>query len=159
MIKEEKNAQTHFAIEDVLPHKAPMILIDKLVSFDENNGWCTQQITKDSLLYNDALQGVPSYVGIEYMAQSIAAYANANELINKRPVKIGFLVSTRKFNCKETVFGLGLALTIHVEKLFQDDSGLTAFHCKIMNNDEEMVSATINVFQPENPAGFIANQG
>ena len=149
---------TKFTIEQVLPHDHPMILLDSLVTFDEDSATCNNLITEQSLLFDAALQGVPSYVGIEYMAQSIAAYANANELINNRPVEIGFLVSTRKYKCDYAVFTLGMALQITVKLLYKDESGLSAFDCAIFIDDKEVASARVNVFQPENPTEFLAEQ-
>lgn len=148
----------NFSIESVLPHAAPMILLDKLISFEEEFGICSHKITEDSLLYSERLQGVPSYVGIEYMAQSIAAYANANELQQGKSVEIGFLVSSRKYKCDRAVFSRGMTLIVHVTRLYRDESGLSAFDCSISENDIEIATARINVFQPEDPAKFLAEQ-
>lgn len=150
--------ETKFTIEQVLPHDHPMILLDSLLTFDADSATCRNLITEQSLLFDDTLQGVPSYVGIEYMAQSIAAYANANELINNRPVEIGFLVSTRKYKCDYAVFKLGMDLQITVKLLYKDESGLSAFDCAIFIDNKEVASARVNVFQPENPAEFLAEQ-
>jgi len=147
-----------FSVESVLPHAEPMILLDKLISFDEESGICSHLITENSLLYSDKLQGVPSYVGIEYMAQSIAAYANANEIQKGKKVEIGFLVSSRKYKCDRSVFSKGMNLTINVSRLYRDESGLSAFDCLISENEAEIATARINVFQPENPAKFLAEQ-
>lgn len=147
-----------YNIEDVLPHDAPMILLDELISFDEESGTCSHIISDTSLLFDENLQGVPSYVGIEYMAQSIAAYANANEILNGRAVEIGFLVSTRKYKCDSSVFKKGMKLIIMVNKLYRDDSGLSAFDCSISENNNQIASARINVFQPEDPEKFLAEQ-
>jgi predicted hotdog family 3-hydroxylacyl-ACP dehydratase len=147
-----------FTIEQVLPHGYPMILLDSLENFCEEAATCCHLITEQSLLFDSALQGVPSYVGIEYMAQSIAAYANANELLNNRPVEIGFLVSSRKYKCNYSIFRLGMALQITVKQLYKDESGLSAFDCAIFLNNKEIASARINVFQPDNPSQFLAEQ-
>lgn len=147
-----------FTIEQVLPHSYPMILLDSLLNFSDKTATCGHLITEKSLFFDTHLQGVPSYVGIEYMAQSIAAYANANELINNRPVEIGFLVSSRKYQCNYSIFKFGMTLQITVDQLYKDESGLSAFDCAIFHNDEEIASARINVFQPENPAKFLAEQ-
>jgi len=148
----------NFSIESVLPHAEPMILLDKLLSFEDESGVCSHEITENSLLYSENLQGVPSYVGIEYMAQSIAAYANANEIKQGKKVEIGFLVSSRKYKCDRPVFIKGTKLIIKVERLYRDESGLSAFDCAILENDNDIATARINVFQPENPAKFLAEQ-
>ena len=149
---------TEFTIEQVLPHEHPMILLDQLTSFSENSASCCCTITEQSLFFDTILNGVPSYVGIEYMAQSIAAYANANELSQSRSVEIGFLVSSRKYKCEFSVFKQGLVLTINVEKIYKDESGLSAFDCNIFTDGQQIASARINVFQPENPKQFLAEQ-
>ena len=92
------------------------------------------------------------------MAQAIAAYANANQIDSGAKVEIGFLVSSRKYKCEFSVFEQGMALTINVEKIYKDESGLSAFDCNIFNNDQKISSARINVFQPENPQQFLAEQ-
>jgi len=149
---------TKFTIEQVLPHDHPMILLDQLVGFSENNASCCCTITGQSLFFDTTLNGVPSYVGLEYMAQSIAAYANANELSQNRAVEIGFLVSSRKYKCEFSVFKRGMVLTINVEKIYKDESGLSAFDCNIFIKDQQVSSARINVYQPENPKQFLAEQ-
>lgn len=154
----EKPEIMTFTIEEVLPHDHPMILLDSLATFDDDSATCCNLITEQSLLFDATLQGVPSYVGIEYMAQSIAAYANANELVNNRPVEIGFLVSTRKYKCDYAVFKLGMALQITVKLLYKDESGLSAFDCAIFIDNKEVATARVNVFQPENPTEFLAEQ-
>lgn len=145
-------------IENVLPHTAPMILIDSIDSYDENIGRCSVTITPISNFYNADTQTVPSHVGIEYMAQSIAAYANANQVDNGADVAIGFLVSSRKYKMHCTGFKLHSKLTIEVEKLYSEENGLSAFECVIKEDDIILVDAKINVFQPENPAQFLAEQ-
>jgi len=149
---------TKFTIEQVLPHEHPMILLDELTDFSDDKANCSHIITEQSLFFDPTLNGVPSYVGIEYMAQSIAAYANANELANDRSVEIGFLVSSRKYKCDYSVFKLNMALQIRVTQLYKDESGLSAFDCAIFSNEKEIASARINVFQPENPTKFLAEQ-
>ena len=57
-----------------------------------------------------------------------------------------------------TGFSLNSTLTIEVEKLYSEESGLSAFECTIKEGDVLLVDAKINVFQPENPSQFLAEQ-
>ncbi|MGO2011028.1 MAG: ApeP family dehydratase [Pseudoalteromonas sp.] len=147
-----------YPIETILPHTAPMILIDSLDSYDENNGCCSVTISPQSNFYDADTKSVPSYVGIEYMAQTIAAYANANHIDSGAKVEIGFLVSSRKYKMYNNEFLLNSKLTIKVEKLYSEANGLSAFGCVIQQADKILVEAKINVFQPENPEQFLAEQ-
>lgn len=145
-------------IETILPHTTPMILIDSLDSYDENTGVCSVTITPQSNFYNAGSQSVASHVGIEYMAQAIAAYANANQVDSGAKVEIGFLVSSRKYKIHCNRFALNSKLTVKVEKLYSEANGLSAFDCRIEEADNLLVEAKINVFQPENPDQFLAEQ-
>ena len=92
------------------------------------------------------------------MAQSIAAFANANEKDLGGEVAIGFLVSSRKFKVLQGNFSLGMQLQIFVEQLYVDDSGLSAFSCVVKHHEKIMAEAKINIFQPSDARTFLAQQ-
>jgi len=147
-----------YPIEQVVPHEHPMILVDALMAYDEISAQCQVNITKASNFYNEAKQGVPSYVAIEYMAQSIAAFANANEKDKGGEVAIGFLVSSRKLKVFVSNFTLGMQLNVFVEQLYVEESGLSAFDCFIEHDNERVAEAKINIFQPQDANAFLAEQ-
>lgn len=142
-------------IEDLIVHRPPMILIDELISADDSQGLCSVTIKEDSEFFDAQRQGVPSYIGSEYMAQAIAAYAGAKAKRNNEEIKIGFLLGSRKISCHSTYFPCGSKLMISVAKLIEDESGLSVFECKITADDALLVEAKINVFQPQDPLQFI----
>lgn len=145
-------------IESVVPHEHPMILIDELIQYDEIKASCQVTITAKSNFYNTTSNSVPSYVAIEYMAQSIAAFANANKKDKGEEVAIGFLVSSRKFKVFVSEFKLAAKLNIKVEQLYLEESGLAAFNCEVEQDSELVAKAKINIFQPQNPEQFLAEQ-
>lgn len=137
-----------YTIEQVLPHRPPMILIDSLDQYDEQSGICSVKISESSLFYDADKQAVPSYIGVEYMAQAIAAFAGADALDAGLPVEIGYLLGSRKYQPKTAWFANGSELAIHVERLYEEDSGLRVFQCQIKHNNATLVDAKINVFLP-----------
>ncbi|BED91172.1 MULTISPECIES: hotdog family protein [unclassified Pseudoalteromonas] len=145
----------NYSIEQVVPHDSPMILIDQLVDYSDENATCSVTITPQSPFYSEQIEGVPSYIGVEYMAQSIAAYAGALAKDINEAVKIGFLIGTRKYKTHQATFYKSSTLTIFVQKLYQEESGLSVFECQITENKKILCDAKINVFQPENPLKFI----
>ena len=60
-------------IRSLVPHSGTMVLLDRVISADENTLCAEVVIRPDSLFYADG--GVGAWVGIEYMAQAIGAYA------------------------------------------------------------------------------------
>lgn len=147
-----------YPIEQVVPHDHPMILIDALVAYNDISAQCRLDIRTSSNFYSEDKQGVPSYVAIEYMAQSIAAFANANEKDQGGEVAIGFLVSSRKLKVFVSNFTLGMQLDVFVEQLYAEESGLSAFDCFIEHQGERVAEAKINIFQPHDANAFLAEQ-
>lgn len=146
----------NYKIDQVLPHQSPMILIDSLAYYDADSCRCTVTITPQSPFYNTLKKGVPSYIGSEYMAQAIAAFAGAHALDGKGDVQIGFLLGSRKYKTMRSHFELEAVLNITIKELYREDSGLRVFECEIITAENVvMAQANINVFQPENPEAFI----
>ena len=129
-----------------------MCLLDTLVEYDDNSLVAQVKITHDSCFITE--HGVPSWIGIEYMAQAIAAYGGIIDRNKGRDVTIGFLVGTRKYTCNQAYFPIGSHITVHITKELESDNGLNTFSCRIT---EENISAeaNINVFQPNDVDAFL----
>ncbi|NRA53003.1 MAG: 3-hydroxylacyl-ACP dehydratase [Gammaproteobacteria bacterium] len=132
-----------------------MILVDQLLDYHAKGGRCRVTITPQSAFYDTDSKGVASYIGSEYMAQTIAAYAGALALDNDKQVKIGFLLGTRKYETFTPLFDLGDELEITVVELIQEESGLSVFDCIIKRAEQVVAQAKINVFQPDEPEQFL----
>lgn len=61
-------------ISELVMHAKPMLLIDRAMSADETSLTAEVDITANSM-FCVPNKGVPSYVGIEYIAQTVAAYS------------------------------------------------------------------------------------
>ena len=81
-------------LDQVLPHRDTMRWLDRLLSHDENTVIAEAWVRESHVLAVD--QGVPAWAGIEYMAQAIATWAGCRALAKNEPIKIGFLLGTRK---------------------------------------------------------------
>ncbi len=139
---------TEYSIEQVLVHEAPMILIDELISYDDNSATCAVNIGEESAFYDTSTQSIPSYICIEYMAQTIAAYAGANDLDNGREKQVGYLLGSRKLNLHTQRFFSGDRLLVHVSRLYLEPTGLGVIECTITKNSRCIAEAKVNVFQP-----------
>ncbi len=147
-----------YSMEQLLPHDAPMILIDDALDASDNHLTAQVTICADSLFYNEQQQAIPSWVGMEMMAQTIAAYAGFQALQKNETVKVGFLLGTRKYQCSQPCFAKGESYQVRVEKLYQEDNGLGSFKCTMHHNAELVASSNINVFSPPNIDEFLEQQ-
>jgi len=132
-------------IVDFLPMKPPMVFLDRVVSYEDEKLTTETTVRRENPFCED--DGMPGWVGIEYMAQSVAAYSGVQACIRGDSPSVGFLLGTRAYECAVSRFPLGETLTILVEQLFSE-SGLGAFSCSILS-DRPVASATINVYQPD----------
>ncbi|MCX7102732.1 MAG: hotdog family protein [Methylobacter sp.] len=131
-------------IDDLIPHSGCMVLLDRVIAHD-NKSLTAELVVRDDGLFGDH-ETVPAWVGIEYMAQTIAAYVGVMARQVNDPVRLGFLLGTRRYLSNVGVFKVGARLTIQVEKIFQNE-GLGVFDCQILGVDVD-VSAKLNVYQP-----------
>jgi predicted hotdog family 3-hydroxylacyl-ACP dehydratase len=142
-----KKALISAPVSEFIPHSEPMVLIDRVIDFETNKLQAEVSITEQSRFYDANLGGVENLVAIEYMAQAIAALAGIRSKLNNQPVKLGFLLGTRKMMLHQAVLEQGKRYQVEVEELFMDDSGLGAFQCAITFNGEMVAEAKLNVFE------------
>ena len=131
-------------IAGFIPHSGRMILLDRIIGFDGHTLSVELLVRDDGLLGND--KTVPAWVGIEYMAQAVAAYAGIKSKLAGETIKLGFLLGTRRYTSNVASFAVGTALTIQVKNVIHDDK-LGVFDCKIHGAGIE-ISANLNVYQP-----------
>ena len=128
----------------LIPHSGDMVLLDRIIDYDDQGLTAELVVRGDGLLGGD--ESVPAWAGIEYMAQTIAAYAGMMARQADEPIRLGFLLGTRRYNSNVAAFKVGSTLTIWVKKIMQDN-GLGVFDCRIQGEDVEL-TATLNVYQP-----------
>jgi predicted hotdog family 3-hydroxylacyl-ACP dehydratase len=140
-------------IRRFLPHSSVMVLLDRLLEVGPEDLCAEVTIRPDSLFCNE--QGVPGWIGVEYMAQAIAAYAGYTAQLRGEAVKIGFLLGARRYDAACSGFTVGSVLKVHVHKILQADNGIGSFECRIHAAGQQLASAAITVFQPVDAAVFL----
>jgi predicted hotdog family 3-hydroxylacyl-ACP dehydratase len=130
-----------------------MILIDQVLRFGDEDIE-TQLTVRNGGLFSQDDGSLPAWVGIELMAQSVAAYAGCHARQLGQPVELGFLLGTRNFVCNVDRFPAGTTLHIHATRSLQDDNGMCVFECRLEGPDI-LVEARLNVFQPRDVTTYI----
>ncbi len=144
-------------IGTLLPHSAPMLLLDRLLRVD-GDFLCAEVRIGAASLFCDG-SGVGAWIGIEYMAQAIAAYAGYGAHVRGEAAKPGFLLGTRHFEALRPLFPVGSVLHVHVHRVAQGGNGLAAFECRIDDMSAlpavTVATATVTVFEPDNVNDFL----
>lgn len=140
-------------IEPYMPHSGAMLLLNRVV--DHSHQHITAEVDIGSHLpyYADGL--VPAYLGVELMAQSIAAWSGILRADpNSRP-PIGFLLGARRFQSTLAFYAEGSTLKICARQVIQNN-GLAMFECEIEQIDADgaatsVANADVSVYSmPEN---------
>lgn len=137
-----------------IPHRAPMVLVDELVDFSEKS--CVGHLTVRPDLPFMQDEGLPSWVGIEIMAQTIAMYAGVQQRLKGEAPKLGFLLGCKKFEMAQAFFAVGEQLRIDIELQFLNQQHIGIFDCTV-NTTQGCTTATLLVAQPEDANRVLAN--
>ncbi|MDR3439090.1 hotdog family protein [Telmatospirillum sp.] len=132
---------------DLLPHAPPMVLLDEVVGWTDDTVRAAVAITPDTPFFQPG-HGVPAHVGIEWMAQTCGLYAGLEAMRAGLPVRLGFLLGSRRYKAVRAWFVDGERLTITVRLIFRE-SGLAVFDCKISTSDTDVATARLTVYQPD----------
>jgi len=151
---------TRFPLDEMLPHRPPMVLIDAVESFDAGAKRLTARVTIDEgQLFFDG-EGVPNWVAIEYMAQAAAALVGCYDrhMAPGRPVRPGLLLGTRKLCLKMEKFETGKTYRIVAENVFSD-SDAASFACRIEDDvGETVATANLSAYRPPDMEKFLKEQ-
>lgn len=137
-------------IEHLVRHRGTMLLIDRLVEASESHAIGEVLVSENSSFYRSGC-GVPAYVGLEYMAQTVAAFDGARRVETGEPPAIGFLLGTRRYKAERNYFEAGELLSVRAEMVFSEN-GMASFDCAISVEGEPRASAMLNVYRPEDGA-------
>lgn len=140
-------------LADLLPHAGDMILLDSIEHWDEESIVAQARVAGDRLFVRPD-GSWPAWLGIELMAQAVAAYAGLRAKHSGGQVQLGFLLGTRKFDCNVTHFPADARLRITARRSLEDENGMGVFECGIQADTID-VRARLNVFRPPQVDSFI----
>jgi predicted hotdog family 3-hydroxylacyl-ACP dehydratase len=142
-------------VSKLVPHAPPMLLIDRVVSVSDEAFEAEVRIRHESLFCDGTK--VNAWVGIEYMAQAVAAYAGAEAVAAGRSIKTGFLLGTRSYVCRAPSFEVGATIRILVRKVLIDPGGLNVLECTLRDHDkqEALVTANLTVYEVADLPAYI----
>ena len=139
-------------IADVVPHAGEMILLDSIKEIEADRIVCMKTVCAGAL-FVDADGSLPAWVGVELMAQSIAAWAGCCARAEQQPVQLGFLLGTRHYSCNVGAFPLGSRLCVEAVRSFHDEHGMGVFSCRI-DAPGIHAEARLNVYRPPDADAF-----
>ena len=141
-------------LTDILAHRPPLLLLTRIVDASAETLDAEYQLEPDAW-YADAQGNMPCWIGVEVMAQGVAAYVGLEGWQHGRPFRQGVLLGTRAYVTNLATFAQGVPLHVHVVMQFRDEGGLGAFACELSQAGKVVASAILKVFEPADFAAFL----
>ncbi|HEY3645799.1 MAG TPA: 3-hydroxylacyl-ACP dehydratase [Gammaproteobacteria bacterium] len=139
--------QAYPPIAELLPHAGPAVLLDAVLEQRADSLRARLRITPANPYFEPG-RGVPVWVGIELMAQAVAAHAGLIARRSQNPPKKGMLLGTRRYEASVGWFAEGSELDVEARREFgEDESGVAACVCSITSDGKELARATLIIVQ------------
>jgi predicted hotdog family 3-hydroxylacyl-ACP dehydratase len=137
-------------IERLIPHRGATRLLDRVLHVGDDQVVAEVDVPFDGLFVRDG--AVPSWVGIEYMAQAVAAWAGARARKQGGEPRAGLLLGTRRYEAHCDAFASGARLRIEAQCELIGANGLGQFDCRITLDGRELAASRISVLDPPDGA-------
>ena len=122
-----------------------MLLLDRVLSYDGERVVCETVLEAGSPFVDQGR--VPAVVGIEYMAQAIAAGAGLSARDKgEAAARMGFLLGCRDLAITVDSFRVGDRLTVEARRTWGEKE-IGSFACKVLRDDEVLVEGALTVYQ------------
>jgi len=136
--------------EQVLPHRAPMLLLKEVLSCSDSAIQCKfMHVPEDA--FTDAHGRRPAWVGIEYMCQAIAALEGTLRLRENETIKPSFVIGSKRVSVKEPYLLPNQEFLVNVETQMRDDAMFGAYSTEVLLDGRCIMSAIIKGVMIENP--------
>jgi len=134
-------------VEQLLPHRRPMIVVDRIVAADDRELLSETQIDDSHPLFDAAACGLPGWAIIELMAQTVGLHGGLLAQRSNEPVRIGYLLGTRRLELARPGAPAGSTVRVNVRLEFLDPEGIGSYQCDAWVNGEVFASARVNVYR------------
>lgn len=135
-------------IEDLVPHGAPIRVLEELLAYEAGKATCRMTVRADTPWVRDG--AMESVVTLEIMAQAVAACLGYEAFLDGDGVRVGMLVGVRKMELFESSITVGSILDVVVARQRGTDD-MSTFLGHVFVADRMVAQANMTLFHTEKP--------
>lgn len=143
-----------YRVEDLVPHRGAMSLLDSIDGYGAD--WLRASVTPQPGNLFATADGVPAWVGIEYMAQAASAFAGIEQVQRGERPSIGLLIGARYYRCMQDHFPFGATLDVFVTIAMRDTEDFAAYDCRLSLAGREIAECTLKAYRPRDLGPLLA---
>ncbi len=136
-------------VASLLPHSGPAVLLDEVVSANEDSVTCRLRVRAD--MPTVAEERVPAAVVIEYMAQAIGVLGGLRAIRNGEHPRIGYLLGARELTLDTDWLAVGDVIEIAARRVFSDGT-LSSFECTASRAGTRIAAGDVKVYLSQQEA-------
>lgn len=130
--------------ESLLPHAAPMVLLDSLDRVDDESASCTLRIGSELPFVVGG--SVPSLLAVELVAQTVGVHVGHASRTRGEPIRVGYLIGVREADFLTDAFVVGEELRIDVRRVLGDQD-LATYDGTVSTQGVVRARASVNVYR------------
>lgn len=133
-------------LADLLPHAPAMIFLERIVEYGPESIVC--EVIPGTRDADYAEHGMlPTAMGVEYMAQTVAAYAGLHSETEARG-RVGYVIAVRALTLTVPHFEPGQVLAVHAHRQWGEDR-IARFKTSIECEGQQLAAAFLSVYRPD----------
>ncbi|WP_188112351.1 hypothetical protein [Salinicola aestuarinus] len=131
----------------LVPHARGMCLLDTLQQIDDDGAVAEVTPSGDALFADDA--GIPAWVGVEWIAQTLAGWAGYRALASGEAPQPGLLLGCRRYRSETPAFAIGRGFRVSVRVDFVAANGVTQIEGEILDAEsgDTLAAGTLTLYR------------
>ena len=142
----------------LIPHAGNAILLDALRETGRADQLAASFTVRAGTAFSDADGSLPGWVGVEILAQVIAAFASLRHGRPGEPARLGLLLGVREYRCSRDRFPPGMRLDAQIVESMSDGQALGVFDGILRSGDVVIAQGILSTYRVRDPQRFAAGQ-
>jgi predicted hotdog family 3-hydroxylacyl-ACP dehydratase len=142
-----------YRVDDLVPHRGAMSLLDSIDGYGED--WLRASVTPDATSTFAGAHGIPAWVGIEYMAQTAAAFGGIERAQRGEKPSIGLLIGSRYYRSMLDIIPFGTRLSIEARLALRDEEDFAAYDCRLSTPGQVVAECILKAYRPADIREFL----
>jgi predicted hotdog family 3-hydroxylacyl-ACP dehydratase len=143
-----------YRVDQLVPHRGRMSLLDSIDDYGED--WLRANLTTRPGGNFCRPDGVPGWVGIEYMAQAASAFGGIEQVQRGDVPSIGLLIGARYYRCMIDLIPFGTRLEVLAKIALRDSDDFAAYDCTLTAAGARIAECTLKAYRPRELATLLA---